>query len=351
MSAPALPASGPRQAFRHADGLWPNTLALGFTLLAWPAGIVALTAGAWWLNALGVALVALSLTWSAYFIHEFSHQAIFRRPEVNARWATVMAWLNGACYARFDDLRRKHMRHHVERADVITFEVRAWLLQAPAWVRRTVLALEWAYLPVVEFIMRAVVVGLPFVDPGRHAQRGRILAIAAVRTTGWALLAWTSPKAVGLYLLAYLVFVTLLRFADCFQHTYDAFPVRNDAASNAPIPNDKLRDKAYEQDNTYSDVVSLDARWLNLIWLNFGFHNAHHEKPTAPWYRLPALHRELFDDDDPQVITVGELLRSFHVNRVRRILAADYGVVHPPGTPGRADGFVGAVGVSFLTAI
>ena len=112
-----------------------------------------------------------------------------------------------------------------------------------------------------------------------------------------------------------------------------------------------MRDKAYEQANTYSDVVSLDAKWFNLIWLNFGFHNAHHDRPTAPWYRLPALHRELYPQGSAQVVTVGELLRSFHRHRVARVLASDYGAVLPPGTPRRADGFLGAVGVSFLTAV
>jgi hypothetical protein len=48
---------------------------------------------------------------------------------------------------------------------------------------------------------------------------------------------------------------------------------------------------------------------------------------------------------------VRELLRSFHINRVKRILSTDYGQVQAPGTPGRADGFLGAVGVSFLTAV
>jgi hypothetical protein len=70
-----------------------------------------------------------------------------------------------------------------------------------------------------------------------------------------------------------------------------------------------------------------------------------------PWYRLPAYHRELYPVDYAQVVTVGELLRSFHVNRIKRILADDYGAVAPVGVPGRADHFVGAVGVSFLTAV
>lgn len=333
--------------FRYADGMWPNLGALAFTLLGWPLGIALLTADAWWLNALGCLLVVQALTWSAYYIHELAHHAIFRTGAANERWGTLMTWINGSCFAPFADLRRKHMRHHVERADVITFDVRGFLLRSPSWIRNTVLALEWAYVPAVEFLMRGFVIALPFRDPARHHRRARIVGIAALRVAAWAALGWYSPKALLLYAACYLVFVTILRFADCFQHTYDAYPIDDDK----PVPQDKVRDRAYEQLNTYTDVVGLDSRLLNLVWLNFGFHNAHHERPAAPWHQLPALHRKLYREDYAQVITVGELLKSFHANRVRRVLAEHYGEVGPGGVRGRADGFVGAVGVSFLTAV
>jgi fatty acid desaturase len=333
--------------FRYPDGALPNVLALGVTVLGYPLALGLLTATFWGWSLLGFALLVLSLVWSAYFIHEFAHQAIFQTASANARWGTLMSWINGSCYARFEDMRRKHMRHHVERADVITFDARGYLLQAPTWVRNTVLALEWAYVPAVEFLMRGFVLLLPFRAGGSPAARLRILTIAVVRCAGFAVLGWYSMPALLLYLAAYLVFVTLLRFADCFQHTYDAYPILDDK----PIPKDKLRDRAYEQANTFSDIVGLNNPWLNMVWLNFGFHNAHHERPTMPWYRLPAYHRELFPDNYAQVITVRELLRSYHINRVKRVLSTDYGRVAAPGTPGRADGFLGAVGVSFLTAV
>lgn len=335
-----------KDLFRHADGVWPNSAALAFTVLGWPAGIALLGQDHWAFNAVGVLLVALTLTWSAYFIHEFAHQAIFRTPQANERWGVLMSWINGSCYASFADLRRKHMRHHVERADVITFDLQGFLRSHP-WLCRTVLALEWLYIPAVEFVMRGFVVALPFMGDRKKAARGRVLGVALVRLTAWGVLAWWSIKALLLYLLAYLLFIHLLRFADCFQHTYDAYPILDET----PIPADKVRDRAYEQANTYSDVVSLDARWLNLVWLNFGFHNAHHERPVAPWYTLPRLHRELYGDGYPQVVTVGELLKAYHRHRVTRVLAKDYGQVLPPGAPQRADGFIGAVGVSFLTAV
>lgn len=333
--------------FRYEDGVGPNVAALSTTVLGYPLGVVLLAHPSWAVRAAGFALVCITLVWSAYFIHEFAHQAIFKSADTNRRWGILMTWINGSCYARFDDLRRKHLRHHVERADVITFDMQAFLRRSPAWFRRLVLALEWAYLPAVELLMHAFVIALPFSAGKSGAARMRIITILAVRTAAFAALGWYSISALALYCLAYLVFVTVLRFADCFQHTYDAYPILGDA----PVPQDKVRDKAYEQANTYSNVFGLDNRILNLLWLNFGYHNAHHEKPVVPWHRLPALHRELYDERYAQVIPVRQLLKSFHVNRVRRVLSADYGRVLPPDAQGRADSFVGAVGVSFLTAV
>ena len=335
-----------KSLFRYPDGLWPNLAMLSLTLGGYVGGVALLGAAPWWLNALGVLLVAQTLVWAAYYIHEFAHQAIFKTAAANERWGVLMTWVTGSCYAHFQDLRRKHMRHHIERADVVTFDYRV-PLRRHAWLRRLVLALEWLYVPAVELIMHGYVIALPFMDERKRDGRARMAATVAVRLAGFALLAWWSVKALLLYALAYLFFITVLRFADCFQHTYDAYPVLDEQ----PIPDDKVRDRAYEQHNTYSNVVGVDSPWLNLVWLNFGFHNAHHDRPIEPWHRLPACHRKLYADGYAQVVTVRELLHSFHINRVRRVLAADYGVVQAPGAPARADGFLGAVGVSFLTAV
>ncbi|NTV96807.1 MAG: fatty acid desaturase, partial [Thiobacillus sp.] len=233
--------------------------------------------------------------------------------------------------------------HHVDRADVISLSVKDWLAAGPAWRRRLVLGLEWAYVPAVDLLMHAWVVVLPFVRGERRADRPRLLAILLVRGAAFAGLAWLAPRALALYGVAYLAMVTVLRFADCYQHTYDAYAILD----KDKIPEDRLRDAAYEQANTYSNLVS--ARWprLNLLLLNFPYHNAHHEKPAVPWHRLPALHRELYGADDAQVIPMRRLLAPFHHHRVGRVLADDYGVVDA-GNP--AD-FKGAVAVSFLTAV
>ncbi len=158
-------------------------------------------------------------------------------------------------------------------------------------------------------------------------------------------LAFVSVKAVLLYALAYLMFLTVMRFMDAFQHTYEVFPSR----SLAPAPVDPRRNRRYEYQNTYSNLLAVRWPWLNLLVLNFAYHNAHHARTGAPWYRLRGLHASLYGQDDPQLLPFRDLLRNYHQHRVTRVLASDYGSVSDSGA--RASDFIGAVGVSFLTAV
>lgn len=331
--------------FRYEDGIIPNTLLLGYIFISYLVGILLIVNPSFVFNLIGLLLLIISLVLSAYVIHEAAHGTIFYSVGANHRCAMVMGWLNGSCFASFADLRRKHMRHHRDRADVITFDYKAFLRAGPSWLRNLVLFLEWAYIPAVEFIMRGYVMILPFIDSTRVADRKRIISVLVLRLLFFTGLAWVSLKALVLYIVAYLIFITVLRFADSYQHTYDAIAILAEGC----VPGNKLRDRAYEQNNTYSNLVSVRYPFLNLLLLNFSYHNAHHEKPGVPWYRLPSLHLELYGDVSENIIPMSRLLSGFHKYRVKRILSDDYGKV----TSGlqKADGFYGAVGVSFLTAI
>jgi fatty acid desaturase len=335
-----------KQVFRSPHGAWPNVAALAYTLLGYPAGIALLLAEPWYANLAGLLLTAHALICSAYFVHEFAHQSVFRSAEANHRWGVLMSWINGGCYAPFKALRRKHMRHHIDRADVLTFDYKAFLNRSPRWLRRLVIAAEWAWIPAVEFIMHAYVIVLPFVKRARKAERPRVIAILAVRAAAFALLGWLSPKTLLLYVVAYMIMLHVLRFTDAYQHTYDAFAVLEEGE----IPDDKVRDRDYEQGNTYSNLVSVAHPWLNLLLLNFSYHNAHHERPIVPWHDLPKLHAQLFPAEYVQVIPMNELLKGYCRDRIARILSDDYSEVAKSGAR-RADGFLGAAGVSFLTAV
>lgn len=333
--------------FRSPHGALPNSLALAYVMVSYPTGIALTAIAGWGWNLLGTLLIAHTLVIAAYFIHEFAHQSIFRSPKANGAWGELMSWMAGSCYAPFAALRRKHMRHHIDRADVVTFDYKAFLQRVPKWVGRLVLLLEWAYVPAVELIMHGYVILLPFLKAERRAERPRVLGILIVRALAFAALGWYSPKALILYACAYMIMLHVLRFTDAYQHTYDAFAVLEDGAA---IPDDKLRDREYEQANTYSNLVSVTHPLLNLLLLNFSYHNAHHERPIVPWHDLPALHAQLFPSEYVQVLPMVELLRGYHRDRLQRIVSDDYGEVAKQGTH-RADGFLGAVGVSFLTAV
>ena len=323
---------------------WPNLLVILYSFFGWGLGVYLLTSVQPLLNVIGVLLTTHTLIYSGYLIHECVHYSALESLRANDRLGMLLSWLNGACLADYQRLKKKHLRHHADRLDVVTFDYRAALKASPTWMQRAVLALEWAYVPVVELLMRGMIVAFPFRD-GTPGERARVLALFSIRVLFFVSLALISVRAVLLYALSYLLFLHALRFLDAFQHTYDVFPSR----SLAPAPADPKRTRQYEYENTYSNLLSERWRWLNLLVLNFPYHNAHHERAGESWYRLPALHRAVFGEKDPQVVTCRELAWSYHRHRVARVMADDYGSVAADGA--RASAFLGAVGVSFLTAV
>jgi fatty acid desaturase len=336
------------KAFRNPESILPNNLAFSFTIFGYTTGVYLLFSSSIVLNVVGVLLTSQSLIISAYLLHEFSHWSIFRTPETNRRWGVLMSWINGSCYSTFEEIRSKHMHHHVDRADVLSFNVQNLMRDIPSFARNLINALEWLYVPALEILMHFLVIVLPFVRPEWHSKRARLSAIILVRGALFALMAWQSIKAWLLYLLAYGIMLTALRFADAFQHTYDVFLDSDLAQAGGKISDGKLRDRAYEQANTYSNLTSISHPWLNLLFLNFPYHNAHHEKPVAPWFQLPKLHNELFGDSTKlPIIPMSKLLTAYHRHRVKRLQSDDYGVL----TNDSANAFIGAAGVSFLTAL
>jgi fatty acid desaturase len=332
------------QLFRPSRSFWINGLVILYTLGAWVFGLWMLTRADIALNIVGVLLSAHALVYSAYLLHDCVHHAVFASARANDGIGMLVSWLNGACLADYQGLKRKHLRHHADRLDVVTFDYRAVLRQGPSFLRHAVLALEWAYIPAVELLMRGLIVVAPF-QYGSGRERVRMILLVALRLAAFTVLALVSLRALLLYAIAYFIFLHVLRFMDAFQHTYEVFVSR----SLAPAPADVNRNRRYEYEHTYSNLLSVRWPWLNLLVLNFPYHNAHHTQTSVPWHELPALHRALFREHAAQVIPCRTLLVNYHRYRVARILADDYGSVQSDGV--RANGFIGAVGVSFLTAV
>ncbi len=326
------------QHFLYQDKpLW-NAIAFLYTFGSYAGGIGLILAQSAWLNAIGFLLLTHSLMMSAYLAHELMHGTIFDSKQWNAAMGNLMLWLNGACYARFQDLARLHIAHHVDRVDFCRFDLATFLNQLPAGVRSTLLALEWLYIPALAFLSRVRSITASFRVSERKDERVRVLTVLAIRVGLFAILGFISLKALLLYFLAYVGMITGLRFVDAFQHTYEVFPI------GTPVPK---RDRAHEQANTFSNLVSQRYWWLNLLLLNFGYHNAHHELMKCPWHRLHELDRELFSGEEAHYVTLPQLLVNYHRFRVQRIFLGQGSAIDEQGNPNLAT-FYGGIEVSFL---
>jgi fatty acid desaturase len=154
-----------------------------------------------------------------------------------------------------------------------------------------------------------------------------------------------------LYVVAQLIMITVLRFVDSLQHDYGYHVT---LFSKQPSPH--RGDGVFEQEHTFSNPLSFRHEWVNWLVLNFGFHNAHHARPTTPWWKLPALHRKLFGDDPSEVIPLWPQLVIFHRGRVRRIHSGNAGSDAGPEAWGRGflhaarrGAVLGGNAASFLT--
>lgn len=336
--------NAPTTLLRHPDALVPTLIATGYAVLGWLAGLAMLISASHWLPlVLGTLLLAHAMVIAAYMLHECAHNAVFKRPEHNARLGRALNWLTGGCYGAYEDVRHKHMRHHVDNADVVAYDYRGFLGRHSRMLR-VVQALEWAYVPAVELLMHGMQILAPFVDPNRAAQRDRVLRALALRGGAFIALILWAPQAAALYVVAYLLFLTVLRFMDAFQHNFELL-VGLDQKEPAP----RKGDRDYEQSHTFSNPISMRYPLLNALTLNFAYHNAHHERPTLPWYKLPGLHADLYSDAETEaVIPFRQQLLAYHRNRVPRVLALDSGDDYR--TKMQDGQGVGAAGVSFLTA-
>ena len=332
-----------RGLFRDRDSAIINSLVLLWVSLGWSVSFVLMGAASIPLNVAGVVLCAHSMVLAAYLVHESAHQNLFAFPSANTAAGEAMSFIAGSSYATFERIRHLHIRHHMDRADITCFDFKGLMLRHPM-LRRIMELLEWCYIPAVEILMHLQVVWRPVFLRSQRRHLARSMAMLAVRGALLCLLGLWSLKALGLYFIAYGLTLHVLNFFDAFHHTFEQFFVE----AHQPVP-DHGRDRAYEQENTYSNLLSVRFPWLDVLILNFGYHNAHHQRASLPWFRLPRYHRSLYGNQSSAVLPLPALLRSWHRNRVRRVIPDGSGPVQDKSLKDEA--FIGAHGVSFLTVM
>lgn len=327
--------------FRFEDALIPNLLAWSYIIAAYSFGFYAIMADAIVYNLIGTVLLAHSMVISAYFIHECAHDSLFKKNRHNQFFGEIFLWIAGASYSDYEAVRHKHVRHHMDRADIVSFDFRTRLQSYPRLLK-VIQVLEWFYIPALEIMMHALVIILPFVKESRRHLRKRVVTVLLLRIAFFALLASISLKVLIFYPIAYMIFLTVMRFMDVHQHTYDLYETLDQKRGDEV----KKYNSLFEKHNTYSNLISRKYPWLNLLVLNFSYHNVHHEQQMQPWYRLPRLHQELYGEDESQVLLFKNLVESYHRYRVARIINSD--AINTDVHKGKD--FIGVDGVSFLTA-
>lgn len=314
MRTPAAAASNRLlRAFHEPAGLAWHGGALVYALLAYASGVWGLLQDSLWINALAVLVWGHGLVIAAYLTHEAAHNTVFRDNAHNARLGAFLGWVTGSAYGTFEDLRYKHFRHHMDNDDSVWFVCEDFFARHP-WIVKPIKALEWAWIPAHEFLMHGLMTVSAFVIPQRRDQRLRQLGVIAVRGGVFFTVLWFWPKVAVGYLLAYLVMLHVLRFMDAIQHDYGSNPILY--AENAPS---RFGGRRTEQAHTFSNPISFHHDPPNWLVLNFGFHNAHHLRPTVPWYRLPAYYREHVSSDPASVIPFRQQLKMYARHRVYRV--------------------------------
>lgn len=337
--------------FRERAGLLYHGGAVAYSLSAYGLGFAGLFHASPWVNTLAVLLLAHGMIIAAYLVHEAAHNTIFRKQRHNQYLGRFLGWVCGASYGTFEDIRYKHLRHHVDNDDVVCFDYEKFFLRHPRILAVTRM-LEWMYIPAHDLVMHGVMVFTSFAIPERRSQRRRNVTVILVRGGAFVALLIFFTKVALLYMVAYMIMVHVLRFMDSLQHDY-AYRLNLYTDERSPHKGDD----AWEQEHTFSVPLSLRHSRINWLTLNFGYHNAHHADPTVPWYRLPELHRRMFGDDPESVVPLRQQLAIAHRGRVRRIIKWDdeaEDAVTPTGRAflqaarlGRVDGGNAA---SFLTS-
>ena len=302
------------RAFHEPKGLLYHGGAVAYAVLAWGCGFAGLFSSNWAINVAATLLLAHGMVTAAYMIHECGHNTVFRANEHNARLGHFLNWLCASNYGTFEDIRYKHFRHHMDNDDAVWWEYEAFFERHPLICRVTKM-LEWFYIPAHELIMHFITMFTSFIIPQRRDQRVRNVTVLLVRGTIFLTVLVLYPKVALLSFVAFMLMVHVLRLMDSTHHDYGPNPTL--FVENPPS---RFGGRATEQEHTFSCPVSTRFTVPNWLVLNFGFHNAHHIRPTVPWYRLPAFDREKLGPENSRFIPFASQLRMYHRYRVCRVM-------------------------------
>ncbi len=195
----------------------------------------------------GISALSWSLVLSWYLSHECAHKLVFAKKSHNRLLGEILFGINGLSYFPFSDYCSEHMRHHIEKVDLIGVDLRKRMNASPHLVKTLLLALEYAYIPIVFFYVKYFYV-YQILKSGSQTEKTRACGSAFFYLAFVLSVAALNPLSLCWLFIAVSIRIHLIRPIDAFQHSYKEVDV---AAKNITK---KSRD--YEQHNTYSFPVA-----------------------------------------------------------------------------------------------
>jgi len=252
---------------RALTGPNPTSFLLILIVVGLQTGIAFLLRGqSWWVALLAAYVVGAFANHAAWvLIHECSHNLIFRSARANIA-AGIVADLPNVVPASVS-FRIYHLKHHVFQGDYrldadlpSRWEAR---LVGTGFVRKAV----WLFLFPIFQVLR------PLRLPEIHF------------ATPWTFANWAASIAFDAAVLAFLGPVAFLYLAASFFFSVGFHPL------GARWIQEHYLVAAPQETYSYYGPA-------NVVALNVGYHNEHHDAPAVAWTRLPAVRRaapELYD--------------------------------------------------------
>lgn len=250
---------------RELCGPTPSSALFIAGLVALQLGLAWLLRGApWWLLLLAgytVGAVATHALW--VLIHECAHNLVFRGAAANA-WASIAANLP-IVFPSAIAFRKYHLLHHAHQGEEeldadLASPAEARLVGRSAWRKALWLLFFWAAQAARVRRLRRVAL----VD--RWYVANAVVQVAFLVAVGrWA----------GAGALAYLALGSIFSIG---LHPLGARWIQEHYLTGA-----RARETGQETFSYYGP--------LNVVALNVGYHNEHHDLMRVPWSRLPALKR------------------------------------------------------------
>ncbi|KAL9647811.1 hypothetical protein ABK040_001328 [Willaertia magna] len=292
-------------------------------------------------------LIGHTLALSGYMYHDLAHGSIFPQScfGLNEVFANLMLLLNGGCYFEFNELKSMHITHHVKKVDFEVLNTVKFLNSLPKPIEFLIVSAEYCYIPLFHFILRWRAITSAFWKKGRERHQIRVINVTFLRALLFSLLTYYAGyQALLSYFTGFCFNIQILRFTDCFSHTYDLYPVDT---KNIP-----KHDKFYDMEKTFSSIASGNWEFLNLFFLNFTYHNAHHFKIDVPWCELKEFHYEQLSKEirEKSALNLFDLLRQFHCKRLNRLYESQGNPTYDTKNKKIVgiDKFIGVLDASFL---